>query len=108
MNFLDKINTNDKLGFLEGLGFEANDSCGYGCCKGWAGYFYSFDKTYFNRCIVFFDGNDVVAVNHKEYECGGFINKTALKLDSFGYISTRKFEEDVKQLINEVLPDDLD
>lgn len=112
MNFLDKIGKSRKsklLSFLEKYDFEPNETCGYGCCKGYYKAFYSGDKSYYNRVTVYctyVDSNKVKieAVCHKEYDCGGLINTSKDSEVLYGEI-----EEDlILRIINDVLPDDLD
>lgn len=106
MNFLEKIENESKSGkltFLRGYGFDKGETCGYGCCKGYYQGFYSDGKTFYNRLTVYIKDGKVKAVVHKEYDCGG---ECGTKKKS---VSSRDVSErDILELINSILPDNLD
>lgn len=104
MDFLEKIGLkNNELDFLQNYEFEENESCGYGCCKGWYRGFHSSNGLYYNRLIVFIRDEKIWAVNHNEYDVGGYCwNKKE-------FIDRRDCTEElVLKMINSVLPDDLE
>lgn len=106
MNFLEKIENESKTGklaFLKDYGFDKGETCGYGCCKGYYQGFYSNGKTFYNRLTVYIKDDKVKAVVHREYDYGG--NCGTKKMS----VSLRNTSErDVLELINSVLPDNLD
>lgn len=106
MNFLKKIGVEKKeLEFLSDLGFQKH-SCGFGCCpnKSYVFQCSSGDDDYFNTLVVY-EGNDgFYVINHQEsITFGGGFSETRchIKKDLFS-------EESLLDLINEILPDDLD
>lgn len=106
MNFLEKIemeSENGVLSFLKDYGFDPDETCGYGCCKGFYRGFYSSDGSFYNRLTLSIKGGKVKAVNHKDYDYGGNASYLRNSID----LKTAT-EETVLEMIKDVLPDDLD
>lgn len=101
------------LSFLEEYGFSSEDSCGYGCCKGFFRGFYSDNKAYYNRTTVWLSSKGsgeakITATNHKEYNCGGIIGTKSDFITAQGDIQDTIVEAEILILIDSVLPCDLD
>jgi len=103
MNFLDKIKTNSNiLSFLSMYDFNI-DTCGWGCCKGWNNTYVSCSGLYYNHITVWIEDEIVYISWHQEYECGGDtgFNKDWIPLE-------QATEEYILQVINDLLPDNLE
>lgn len=106
MNFSDKIKNkskDSKLSFLIQHGFTPNETCGYGCCKGYFNGYHSSNRLDYNRVTIFVDGEAIRTVNHNEYDVGGHNYDMSDCIDYEGAT-----EEDIIEMISYVLPDDLD
>lgn len=105
MNFLDKINNREdgRLSFLSKYGFTPNETCGFGCCKGWHDSYTSSDGLYINSITVWSEGDNVHVKNHQYPNYGGTDDVTERSMEW-----NMTFEKKILSMISDVLPDNLD
>lgn len=99
MNFADKVADNNEgiLLFLKEFGFVEDDKHVY------RNGYYSSNRLYYNRVTVFIEGHYVKAVNHQGFNVGGETGTYRAEMELEGVT-----KDMVLELINEVLPADLD